>query len=197
SLVSPWMPHGTSKRYLETRSPGEKIRILTNVADGLCYLHRYDVVHGDIKGDNILIDESFEPRLADFGLSKIVSESKAVGDTITHTQGFFGSIRWTAKELFSSPEEFGPPCVTKESDIWAFGMTILELFTSLPPYHKIRSDPQVIIAIHNGRLPEQPDGDCGLDDDMWALCTSCWAENPALRPTTKSLAKRLWELEVK
>lgn len=67
SLVSPWMPNGTSRDYLKDQSKLERIRIvsciscrrnysdacfaqLTGVADGLCYLHRHDVVHGDLKG---------------------------------------------------------------------------------------------------------------------------------------------------
>ena len=124
---------------------------LTCVADGLCYLHRHDVVHGDLKGvrsyllrfdtriftlyndvhqDNIMIDMYYEPKIADFGLSKLLDE---VTSTLTLTQNQFGSVRWSAPELILQPG------ATLESDVWAFGMTILVsevvFFHSFSPSH--------------------------------------------------------------
>lgn len=66
-----------------------------------------------------MIDERFEPRLADFGLSKLLTEVDGTC-TATETAGVLGSLRWMARELFDTDGG-----VTCESDIWAFGMTIL------------------------------------------------------------------------
>ena len=68
--------------------------------------------------DNVLIDLDGQSRIADFGLSQLVTEVNHT--TITTTAG---SIRWMAKELFDNGIE--DPCVTFESDIWAYGMTVL------------------------------------------------------------------------
>ena len=62
-----------------------------------------------------MIDSHFEPRISDFGLSKLLDEA----NTNTLTQNI-GSVRWTARELIMDQH-----CVTVESDIWAFGMVIL------------------------------------------------------------------------
>ncbi|KAL5520908.1 hypothetical protein ACEPAF_2911 [Sanghuangporus sanghuang] len=190
SLVSPWMPNGTARKYLERRSVSERIRVLTGVADGLCYLHRHDVVHGDLKGDNIMIDINYEPKIADFGLSKLIDEVSSTV-TMTHTGNQFGSVRWSAPELILQPG------ATLESDVWAFGMTILELFTSAPPFQHLKQDPQVIIELHKGKVPPRPGLSSGLDDLLWDTCCDCWRLDCRLRPSSRVIAKKLWDLDLK
>ena len=113
-----------------------------------------------------------------------------------------------ARELFTSSE--ANPTVTCESDVWAFGMTILvctcvrvagslsidrdfqELFTSEHPYRELKNEVQVILTVHKCGIPERPDPHCGLNDDLWNLCNDCWRKNPALRPSMQDNAKRLW-----
>lgn len=206
SLVSEWMPYGTSGSYLENRSAEERIRVLTGIADGLSYLHRHDVVHGDLKGDNVMIDGDFEPRISDFGLSKLLDEV----NTNTLTQNI-GSVRWTARELLMDQHS-----VTLESDIWAFGMLALELFTNAPPYAHLKKDAQIIVCIYKGELPARPStsplktsafgrlgmgmhkkGGVPMDDDVWDICMKCWAADPRLRPSARELSKKLWELGLK
>lgn len=68
-----------------------------------------------------------EPRLADFGLSKILTEADGTR-TATETAGVLGSLRWMAKELFDSDRG-----VTCQSDIWAFAMTALVRFFAQVP----------------------------------------------------------------
>lgn len=65
-----------------------------------------------------MIDMHYEPRIADFGLSKLLDEVTSTL-TISQTGNPFGSVRWTAPELFFTPG------VKFESDIWSFGMTVL------------------------------------------------------------------------
>ncbi|EJD01922.1 kinase-like protein, partial [Fomitiporia mediterranea MF3/22] len=184
SLVSPWMPNGTAARYLARQTVSERIRVLTGVADGLSFLHRHGVVHGDLKGENVMIDMNFEPRIADFGLSKLLDEV-STNLTKTATGDALGSIRWTAPELFLTPG------VNKWSDIWSFGMTMLELFTNAPPYRDLTTDAQVIIMVHKGERPQRPSPRFGMDDDIWNLCCKCWSSNPELRPSTRVIAKQL------
>ncbi|KAL5514576.1 hypothetical protein ACEPAG_1892 [Sanghuangporus baumii] len=190
SLVSPWMPNSTARKYLERRSIPERIRVLTGVADGLCYLHRHDVVHGDLKGDNIMIDMNYEPKIADFGLSKLIDEVSSTV-TMTHTGNQFGSVRWSAPELILQPG------ATLESDVWAFGMTILELFTNAAPFQHLKQDPQVIIELHKGKVPSRPGLSSGLDDLLWDICCDCWRLDCRLRPSSRVIAKKLWDLDLK
>ena len=75
-----------------------------------------------------MIDMNYEPKIADFGLSKLLDEVTSTF-TATNTGNPFGSIRWTAPELILQPG------VTFESDIWAFGMTILVRLSSVVPHN--------------------------------------------------------------
>ena len=153
-----------------------------------------------------MIDSHFEPRISDFGLSKLLDEA----NTNTLTQNI-GSVRWTARELIMDQH-----CVTVESDIWAFGMTALELFTNAPPYAHLRKDAQIIVSIYKGELPARPTaspittsafGRLGMgmkikrgvpmDDNLWDICKKCWVADPRLRPSTRELSKQLWELDLK
>jgi serine/threonine protein kinase len=117
---------------------------LVGAALGLEYLHGHDIVHGDIKGvsghirdkavsdldctkANILIDSGYSARLADFGLATIIDES-----TTTGGHEIRGTTRWMAPELLF-PEHFGfigdsqKRLPSKDTDIYALGMTILEV----------------------------------------------------------------------
>lgn len=117
-----------------------EIKIL-GVARGLEYLHSQELVHSDIKPvgtifrpfigrscnglvqDNILISRTGEPQICDFGISRMLSPSQqyqTIWQTVS-TAGFRGTIRYLSIEFVSDPKLLGVH--TKESDVWAFGMT--------------------------------------------------------------------------
>ena len=87
---------------------------------GLEYLHSQTppIIHGDIKSDNILIDNEGHPRIGDFGLANMLED----GTTgLTTTTGFQASWRWVSPELADETKR------TKASDVWAFGCTLIEV----------------------------------------------------------------------
>lgn len=90
------------------------------MAEGLEYLHGEGVIHSVIKADNVLISKTGEPRICDFGISRVLVASQTLASS---TDGSLrGSVRWMAIELFMIN---GPPPVhTTYTDIWAFGMTV-------------------------------------------------------------------------
>lgn len=81
---------------------------------GLEYLHKCGVVHGDIKGRNILVSSSIKGIVTDFGLAKLVDTQTA------SSQRGLGTIQWQSPEMLLG----GPR--TLESDVYAFGMTVYE-----------------------------------------------------------------------
>ena len=88
---------------------------LRETADAVAYLHSIRLVHGDIKANNILVGDSGEARICDFGWSKIMQSR-----TLTTYKGQ-GTVRWQAPELFDNkPKSF-------ETDVYAFGITIFEV----------------------------------------------------------------------
>ena len=80
------------------------------------YLHTQDLVHGDVKGSNILISDDEHALMTDFGLSKIMTTMQ----TSTAIRGS-GTVRWQSPELWNDEPKSFP------SDVWAFGMTIVEV----------------------------------------------------------------------
>jgi serine/threonine protein kinase len=152
-------------------------------------------------------------------LSKLLNEAMSLSgmeahDSIaTKTATAMGSLRWMARELFASDAQ----TVSMESDVWAFGMTLLvcftshrpaigpcsqhfvqqELFSSNLPYHSLKNDYAVIVAVYGGTLPERPPRQCGIDEELWVLCLNCWRENPALRPTAREIARQMWTIDLK
>jgi serine/threonine protein kinase len=85
------------------------------VASGLTFLHDQGILHGDVKGQNILVGEGPRAMLCDFGLSKIVEEAHV------SSKGGLGTLRWQSPELM----EGGPR--SYESDVYAYGITIYQV----------------------------------------------------------------------
>ncbi|KAJ7255964.1 kinase-like domain-containing protein, partial [Mycena rebaudengoi] len=132
-MVSTWMENGTALSYLDDHRRANVDRLLSEIAQGLEYLHSRNIVHGDLRGANILINDNWSACLADFGLTSLSEASAA-----THSSNRAGTVRWMAPELLA-PERFGHHKFsrTSASDIYAFGCVCLELDTGRPPFADI------------------------------------------------------------
>lgn len=93
------------------------------IAQGLAYLHSQDIIHGDLRGSNILVDDDWHVRLADFGLSVF---SDATAATQTSHRG--GSVRWMSPELHL-PQSCGLDTFqrTFASDVYSFAFVCVEV----------------------------------------------------------------------
>ncbi|KZV79862.1 kinase-like protein [Exidia glandulosa HHB12029] len=143
--------------------------MLVEVLEGLQYLHTRDppIVHGDLKGANILVSTTGEALLCDFGLASVTGEHSA-----SHNSTIKGTCRWMAPELFTDDD----PSHTMFSDIWAFGCVALELISGQRPYCNISNDRQVIIALFQGQLPHRPADT--VPDPLWKVMLDCWIVEP-------------------
>ncbi|KAJ7269932.1 kinase-like domain-containing protein [Mycena rebaudengoi] len=187
-LASPWMEQGTVLKYLESHGTANVDRLLFEIADGLQYLHSQKVVHGDLRGANILISNEWSACLADFGLTSF-SDVTASTDT-SHNRA--GSLRWMAPELID-PEKFGQRFLrTSATDVYAFGCVCLELYTGQPPFADFR-ETAVIVKVSDGVRPERPTGHPTISDALWGLMNDCWAQQSTNRPLSEILCQRFVE----
>ncbi|TFK50944.1 kinase-like protein [Heliocybe sulcata] len=175
SPVCPLYESGDIVQYLKRESlpTRDRFKLISQVAAGLSYLHRRGVVHGDIKGANILIGEN-GALLCDFGLSRILG---AEGFT---TQAIGGTCRWMAPELLLNDDDETLPRLTIFSDVWAFAMTVLEIMTGRRPFSDKLADVAVLLAVINGGRPYHRDYR-EIDDGTWTILSLCWQQKPRER----------------
>ncbi|KAF9651283.1 kinase-like protein [Thelephora ganbajun] len=184
SMVLQWMSNGDIRHYVRRHLEADRLQLMLDICHGLQVLHTHNVVHGDLKGANILINNSGWACLIDFGLSSIASLSC----TESSAHGPCGSFRWTAPELMRITEsQHARP--TKESDIYALAMVAIEVFTGLIPFESCKADPAVMLKVINGERPARPTeaAKLGLTDDLWDLIQSAWAQDAQHRPPVETI----------
>ncbi|KAG9029330.1 hypothetical protein FS837_003595, partial [Tulasnella sp. UAMH 9824] len=100
-IISPWFINGSVAAYLETHPEVDKTKLVQQVAEGVAYLHNRDpiIVHGDIKPDNIQIDQDGIPKLIDFGWSKAIEVDPGLASVTSASLRDAGNARWVAPEL--------------------------------------------------------------------------------------------------
>jgi len=198
AMISPLYDNGDAIRYLAENSQEDPLDIIIGVANGLYYLHSKEVIHGDLKGHNVLINDKGIPQLSDFGRSKFIDHR---GFTTT----LAGSARYMAPELiaaesdvnfddnaYDSLENQVPPKLTKETDVFAFSMVALEILTGKLPFFYLRQDTTVIAHVQDGKRPDRlrclP---TTFTDPTWSLLVDCWDADPTRRPDMETVLGRL------
>ncbi|KAF9444926.1 kinase-like protein [Macrolepiota fuliginosa MF-IS2] len=193
-LVSPWMTNGNIDEFLADEPNADRVALATDIANGLKYLHANNVVHGDLKGANVLVNSSKKACLADFGLSTIRDPEVLALTTTNSSTSCGGTIRWMAPELLNPPET-DEPLNTKESDIYAFAGVSYEIFTGHIPFYEVFRDQTVIVKVNRGERPSRPDQATstkyGLTESIWKLMQDCWLTDPDSRPAAAGIATRL------
>nr|CAB3474616.1 unnamed protein product [Digitaria exilis] len=135
-LVYEYIPYGTLRENLMGKGGvsldwKKRLRIAIGSAKGIAYLHELadpPIIHRDIKSTNILLDESLNAKVADFGLSKLVSDTQK-GHVSTQVKGTLGYL---------DPEYYMTQQLSEKSDVYSFGVVLLELITAKQPIEKGR-----------------------------------------------------------
>ncbi|KAJ4950291.1 hypothetical protein NE237_027123 [Protea cynaroides] len=139
-LVYEFVPNNTLQFHLHGKGRPvmdwpTRLKIAVGAAKGLAYLHEDchpKIVHRDIKADNILLNYKFEAKLADFGLARLISDTNT--HVSTRVMGTFGYL---------APEYAASGKLTDKSDVFSFGVMLLELITGHQPAgsaHKFMDD---------------------------------------------------------
>lgn len=157
-LVYEFMSGGTLRDSLAGKSGlhldwKKRLRVALGAARGLAYLHELadpPIIHRDVKSSNILMDEHLTAKVADFGLSKLVSDSER-GHVSTQVKGTLGYL---------DPEYYMSQQLTEKSDVYSFGVVMLELIVAKQPIEKGK-----YIVREAKRVFDADDAEfCGLKD---------------------------------
>ncbi|KAG6916785.1 hypothetical protein DXG01_005367 [Tephrocybe rancida] len=193
-IVSPWMENEDIHGYLEKTPDAPRVWLAMDVGNGLKYLHDNDIVHGDLKSPNVLVDGAGRARLADFGISSVLGAEIVAWTSQQTSSSKGGTARWRAPEVLQGTG--GVPTNSKESDVYALGCVALEIFTSELPFPDIVTDAVSHHIITGGR-PVRPNPSSsswahfGLTEEIWACMEPCWEWEPSKRPTATMIVNRL------
>ncbi|CAE6345870.1 unnamed protein product [Rhizoctonia solani] len=194
SMVSPWISPGNFYSYISMhRNMANHFDLCVQVAEGLAYLHGNNVVHGDLKACNVLVNEEGEVKLTDFGLSVLEESALRFTASQNHCEG---TARWMAPELI---KQTSPRCM--ETDVYAFGMTVIEIMTEAIPFSDIDNNGRVMYIVANeGKTPPKPSRlnfNSARNDAWWLILLQCWDPSARYRPTIEQVLRGLtdenWE----
>ncbi|KAF1326263.1 Serine/threonine protein kinase, partial [Globisporangium splendens] len=178
-FVCEYASNGGLREYLQANK-SLKWKKLHEVALGLEYLHGLNIVHNDLKCDNVLVGTDGKAKLIDFGLSAIVNDAEIMVDVKQ-----IGAIRWKSLEhLAGARPSFA-------SDVYSFAMCILEVVTEDVPWGKRAADVFVRLHKRKGRIPDRPPI---MTDKQWNLIRLMTRTNPFQRVKMAFVADTLFEI---
>ncbi|KAG8990686.1 hypothetical protein FRB90_001663 [Tulasnella sp. 427] len=190
-LVSPWCANGNLEQYIHNNPQlvrKDKIKLLIDSARGLLYLHSLDppIIHGDIKPQNVMIQDNEDAALCDFGISRIqMAFDEHSG--LTTSERTSGTIGYMAKEIIVEEGDQTP-----SSDVYAFGGLTLAAMSGRSPLWEKTSDGAKILAVSQGQTPS-PQNHLALpsDDPLWDLLSKCWRVESNERPAISEVLETL------
>ncbi|KAA8492613.1 Serine/threonine-protein kinase HT1 [Porphyridium purpureum] len=188
------------------------LRIASQIARGLAYLHGAGFSHGDVKSGNVLLSDLLSPggynvatlraKLADFGLSldltKLASGAPATVASGTSSEAA-GTWAYLAPEQFDSSRQ--SDAQAKAADVFAFGILMYELISTRVPWKGIGLPELYVKVCVHGQRPGNPhvavDAIPGLTNSLATLVDSCWQQKPENRPSMVTVSELLeqWEAE--
>lgn len=203
ALVSEFMPLNLANligefrnsRPYESTWEGKKVKwdttscaiIVYGIACGMRFLHRHNVVHRDLKPDNVLLTGDLLPKICDFGFSR------QVGSDMT---GQIGTPLYEAPELMAGRIDAEG---AKKADVYAYGMTIYDVLSLVRPFEDVpdfyNSNSVMTSFLHNdvaaGDRRPSLGQETGIPQNYHELIQDCWNKDPEARPTFEQICEAL------
>lgn len=182
-IVTELMKHGSLLDYLRG-GKGQYLKlpcmidIGAQVADGMEYLESQQYIHRDLAARNVLVEEGNNVKIGDFGLARLI-----VDDDYAAREGAKFPIRWTA------PEAARFNRFTVKSDVWSYGVFLMELVTHGQQPYPGMSNAEVLRCVEQGYHMPSP---AGCPNYLYLIMVECWKADPEERPTFEYIK---WKLE--
>ncbi|NXB33639.1 RIPK2 kinase, partial [Eulacestoma nigropectus] len=199
-IVTEYMTNGSLNQLLHGKDVYPDIpwclrfRILYEIALGVNYLHNMNppLLHHDLKTQNILLDDEFHVKIADFGMSKwrVISMSQSRSESSLPEGGTI---------IYMPPEDYNPSQKTRASvkhDIYSYAVIMWEVMSRKQPFEEVINPLQIMYSVSQGQRLDLSEGSLSMDIPhrglIIRLMENGWAHNPDERP---SFLKCLIDLE--
>jgi TPR repeat protein len=185
AIVTPLMK-GSLQSYIASEvrddppprwTPTHKHVVLLGIAAGMAFMHENRCIHRDLKPANVLLDENSEPRICDFGLSKLVEQAE------TLCQSMHGGT-----PQFMAPEILMGDTFDFKVDVYAFAMLMYVVLTGQNPWPEWQHPVALARKALAGERPVIP---ATVNPAYRSLITSCWATAPGHRPEFRDVVAEL------
>uniref|UniRef100_M4F2I3 Protein kinase domain-containing protein n=1 Tax=Brassica campestris TaxID=3711 RepID=M4F2I3_BRACM len=185
-VVMPFMAQGSCFHLMKAAYPDGFEEpaiccILKETLKALDYLHRLGHIHRDVKSGNILLDDTGEIKLGDFGVSACLFEN---GDRQRSRNTFVGTPCWMAPEIMQPGSGYD-----SKADIWSFGITALELAHGHAPFSKYPPMKVLLMTIQNAPPGLDYDRDKKFSKSFREMVALCLVKDQTKRPTAEKLLK--------
>lgn len=162
--------------------------VSVSVAKGMQYLHSRQppILHLDLKSPNILVDDKWRAKIADFGLARVRRNTLVSGKS-----GFHGTPEWMAPEMLRAED------YDEKADTYSYGVVLWELLTAKTPWHELHPMQCVaVVGYSDRRLVLPPDSEKFVNENfvtrtMGDLFEACASKSPKLRPDFDEILRTL------
>ncbi|KAJ4823904.1 hypothetical protein Tsubulata_026760 [Turnera subulata] len=183
-IVTEYLPKGDLRAYLKRKGalkPDLAVKLALDIARGMSYLHenKPPIIHRDLEPSNILRDDSGHLKVADFGVSKLLTVKEDKPLTCLDA-----SCRYVAPEVFKNEE------YDTKVDVFSFALILQEMIEGCPPFSSKQED-EVLKAYATSDRPPFRSPAKRYAHGLKELIEECWQENPAKRPTFRQILVRL------
>ncbi|RDX93364.1 Serine/threonine-protein kinase CTR1, partial [Mucuna pruriens] len=191
ATVTEYMVNGSLRNALQKNGRNldkrKRLLIAMDVAFGMEYLHGKNIVHFDLKSDNLLVNlrDPHRPicKVGDLGLSKVKCQTLISG-------GVRGTLPWMAPELLNGSSSL----VSEKVDVFSFGIVMWELLTGEEPYADLHYGAIIGGIVNNTLRPPVPES---CDPEWRLLMERCWSSEPSERPSFTEIANGLRSMAAK
>lgn len=184
-IIQEYMNGGSLLKFLRKQireSPVPLQRLVyfsSQIACGMQYLEKQQLAHRDLAARNVLIADKTVIKICDFGFARVLSGEDATYMR-TNTDGLL-PYKWTA------PEALERGRFSTKSDVWSFGIVMMEIFTYGSPPYKDMNNHESLREIKRGyRIPQEQKYE--IPDEIYKIMIDCWNIIPDKRPTFEYLA---------
>nr|CCA13979.1 protein kinase putative [Albugo laibachii Nc14] len=197
-IISEYCARGSLRdvlvRKIHQLSWPTRIRLALGIAHGIQYLHsaKPAMIHRDLKSPNVLVDDSWHAKIADFGTLRFAEIVSSVRNSIANGRdmepcvmtGVVGTTRWMAPEMI-----LGNKVYTSKVDIYSLGLILWELIEGKLPFETMRWNHEIEKVILQGLRPSIDSKQCPI---WWKVLVSrCWDSDPENRPTIQEVIRTL------